>query len=119
MSAESAQVISEFYTAASSDIDAAALFWYVRNKIFFDNNLQCDDRVMLCKYEDLVSRPEAVVSKLYGFMGGDEFDSRVVAGVHAKSVSKGSGVSLSSEVNTLCNELMQRMDDLYESPDAR
>lgn len=113
VSAESLKVISELYNSSSSNLDSAALFWYVRNRIFFDNNLQHDSRVKLCKYEDLVSRPENVISDLYDFMGMEGFDKNVVSGVHRKSVSKGSSCSLNHEVDSLCKKLMGKLDEYY------
>lgn len=110
-SAETLAAVKNYYDENSSNIDAAAMFWYVRNKIFFDNNLQNNRQVKLCRYEDLVSRPEDIVSGLYDFIAEGDFDVNIVSDVHARSVSKGSSVSLSPAVNKLCEDLLLRFDE--------
>ena len=45
--------------------DAAALFWYARNQLFFDLELPGSPAVMLCQYEHLVQQPVEVMREIY------------------------------------------------------
>lgn len=54
-------------TALESDQgvrDAYALYWYYRNKSFFDSGLNGDPRVVVVEYEDVLSNPKNVVNSL-------------------------------------------------------
>src|SRR5205823_5162999 len=59
LSPESLELIGSFDWASMSAASAAALFWYVRNSLFFDLGLERRDDVLLSSYDALVSFPEA------------------------------------------------------------
>ena len=51
-----------------SEADGAAMMWYYRNVLFFEQSLDIDPRVALLRYEDLVSDPN-FCDDLHGLEG--------------------------------------------------
>jgi hypothetical protein len=103
-------VVSRLYRAGMDPHDAAALFWWARNSLFFD--LRLDDRadVRLCSYEQLVSEPGASMRSLYEFVGVGYPERDITRGVHRQAAGRGDRVTLSPEVRSLCDELWQRLE---------
>lgn len=50
-------------------LDAAALFWWARNRLYFDQELWRDERTRVLRYERACSRPEEAVSALADYIG--------------------------------------------------
>ena len=49
--------------------EAAILFWYIRNKLFFKQGLESNPSVCLVAYESLVKNPEKVMRDLCDYLG--------------------------------------------------
>jgi hypothetical protein len=91
--------------------DAAALFWYVRNTIFFDLDLGKNPAVHVCHYSNLVEQPSAVMKEIYAFTDRPYPGDHIVADVFNSSVGRGQHIELSPAIESLC----QAMWDRYES----
>lgn len=107
-------VVSKLLPGAS-DNDAAALFWWARNQLFFDQALEHESRVRLVRYEDLVASPAAEVEQLYSHTGVSYPGDEIVSLVGSKSVGKGSEVQFSADISALCNEMLERLDSVRSS----
>lgn len=104
-------LIRKLYSPQMRPHDAAALFWYARNQLFFDLDLQSSSTVMLCQYERLVRQPLEVMREIYDLLEVPCPDlSRTTAQVHASSIRKSAALDLSPEVRAVCDELQQRLD---------
>lgn len=104
-------LIRKFYSPQMRSQDAAALFWYARNQLFFDLELQSSPRVMLCQYERLVAQPLEVMREIYHVLGAPCPDlTKTTAQVRTPSGKRKSVLDLSPEVRTLCEELQERLD---------
>jgi hypothetical protein len=51
------KIVLKYFDKNMNPYDAAALFWYVRNNFFFELNFDVNRDVIMCKYEDLVTKP--------------------------------------------------------------
>lgn len=109
------ECVRRFYSESMNPQDAAALFWYARNSLYFDLNLPARSDVMLCRYEHLVLDPLNVMRRIYEFVELDCPDLAHSARVHSESVLKGSELHLLPEVRTLCERLQARLDGCYEA----
>ena len=114
----SPRVIEEIacrFSEKMSGQDAAALFWYARNSLYFDNGFDQDERICLCKYEDLTDRSSSIVRSIYRFIGiaypGDE----IAEIVSSASVGKGGGTSFSEDVEKLCDSMWMNLNQHYEN----
>ncbi len=106
-------LVQKYFSEKMLPHDAAALFWIVRNRLFFELELDKNQRVAMCKYEDLVNMPLKTMENIYTFSGFQFPGKQIVAGVHAKSVNKGKGISLSAPIQDLCEEMLARLSSAY------
>lgn len=107
------EVVLNNFREEMSSYDAAALFWYVRNALFFELGLDKRDDVAMCKYEDFVSEPKMSIRRLYEFLCIKYPGDKIVDEVHAKATGKGTKIALSPEIDRICDELYRRMEEAY------
>ncbi|MEO1017917.1 MAG: sulfotransferase [Pseudomonadota bacterium] len=111
----SRSLITEHFREDMSPYDAAALFWFMRNRQFMRNRLYLNDmanRVMLLPYERLAREPLEVMSSLYAMMDMPFPGAHVIRDVHVKSLGKGNKIPLSPAVEQHCQQLLERLDTM-------
>lgn len=113
-STQTQEVIAEHFSPDMNKYDAAALFWYARNRLFFEQGLHEHPRVTLLRYEDFVLDPPNTISNIYQFLQLDFPGSQMLKEVHAKSVKKGDEVTLSPEIEALCQQLYIQLEATYQ-----
>ena len=113
--AETRDTIRRFYREDMNPYDAAGLFWWARSRLYFDLGLNGDPDVLLCRYEDLATDPAATMRRIYAFLGRPYPGDHIVRDVHPQSVGKGRVSRLSPEVDSLCADLLARLDRLNDS----
>lgn len=104
-----AQIIRSNVDRGISEIDAAALFWFVRNQSFFDQQLDDRNDILLCQYESLVSDADSEMRRIYKFVGAGYPGPKVVRHIHQAAVGRGAGIRLDDEVEALCNDLNEQL----------
>jgi hypothetical protein len=90
--------------------DAAALFWYVRNRFFFDLGLDRRADVLPLRYEDLLRDPSGRIQGLYRFVGMPP-SRRGVALVRPERGN--GGIELSPDIEELCTQMLERLDHAW------
>lgn len=89
--------------------EAAALYWYLRNLTFFSQQLdQCKD-MKVFRYRDLVTKPHETFAKMCAFVGV-AYSEQLASSVHARSLLKGTHVNLSGPIETICEQMLCRLD---------
>jgi hypothetical protein len=107
-------VVTRYFKEEMSRYDASALFWFARNQIFYDLNLNTNPNVSMTRYEDLVKYPNEVVREIYNFMGVKYVAvEKLVQEINPHALEKGSAVKLTPEIEELCEELLTRMNNTY------
>lgn len=109
------ELITKYFSEDMNPMDAACLFWFARNSLFFDENLDSAplaDRVLLMRYERLTRSPTQAMEAVYRLVGRTFPGSRIVREVDPVSVGKGRGraLEISPEVRHSCESLLQRLD---------
>jgi hypothetical protein len=107
------EVILKYFAEDMNPYDAAVLFWFARNSIYFDQQLDKDPRVMLCYYEDLVLDPEKYVRKIYQKVGQPYPEINITKEVHSNSRRKGKDIEISPEIEQLAQELQGKLEAAY------
>ena len=107
--------ISKYFYDDMSVYDAAALFWYARNQLYYELNLENNAQVFICKYEDLVLNPVTTMRDIYQFLNIDSRQINKIDEVHSNSIGKGNAIELSQSVEKLCRELQEKLDRSYRS----
>lgn len=108
------KAVIEHFDDRMAPHDASALYWFVRNSHFLELDLAREDRVVLCRYEDLVRRPRDEIARLYGLLQLAPPRQATTKGVHGRSVNKGSDVTLSAPIDAMCADLLAEMDALRQ-----
>lgn len=108
-SEETRSIIRRHFSESMNPNDAAALFWFARNQLFFEQALPEEPRSMLVEYEQFVADPGAWTKAIYRFCGRDYPGDHLVHEVKTESVSKGKDVQLSPEIEKLCDDMLRRL----------
>lgn len=107
------KVVSKYFSENMNQLDAAALFWYARNSLFFDLNMKGNPSIMMCRYQDLVYQPVEMMQEIYSFIDFPFPDKKIVEDVSSSSVGKGQDIKLNPEIEALCQQMLDRLDDAY------
>lgn len=102
--------VARHYSRHMNPYDGGALFWYVRNRLYFDLDLARHPAVMLLSYQELVRAPEAVLERVYGFAAVPFPGPRIARDIHNRALGMGHDVPIAPEIEALCEDLWRRLD---------
>jgi sulfotransferase family protein len=97
---ESLKLINSFNLSDMSPHDAAAVFWYIRNSLYFSNKLDELDNVLPLAYEDLVAEPQKTMQGICRFIEC-QYSKKMISDVHTTSVGRERS-NLSENTRSLC-----------------
>ncbi|HEX4094180.1 MAG TPA: hypothetical protein VHZ33_36150 [Trebonia sp.] len=110
---ETWETVNALLDRGLTPFDAAALFWWTRNQLYFDQRLGEDDRIRLLRYERACSQPAEVVRSLSDHIGLrlplDAIAPRVRAQPSAPQARE-----LDPEVEQLCRKLWDSFEGCPE-----
>ncbi len=109
------ETILKYFSEDMNPYDAAVLFWFARNCLYFDLKLDKNPRVMICSYDDLVLDPEKYVRGIYQQVGQVYPEINITTEVHSHSRKKGMDIDLSSEIEQLAQELQSKLETAYQA----
>lgn len=107
MSEQTHQEVNRLWHPEMSEASAAALIWYFRNILFFEQGFDVDARVHLVSYERLVQSPETECSEVFSFLELP-FSPRITQGVFASSIRHKAVEGIEPAVAELCDGLSRR-----------
>lgn len=119
VSAHVRETISRFFSEDMPPYDAAVLFWFARNSLYFDLELDQNPRVMLSYYEDFVLDPAKYMQEVYRRVGQPYPGMQLTADVHSRSRKKGKDIELSPEVEQIAQGLQDRLIVAYKNQPTR
>ncbi len=112
MTPETAEAIRRCADEDLTDAEGAALLWYMRNQLYFDQHLENNSKVLLVKYEDMVREPVVYIRRVFDFIGC-RFKPEYIADVRTSSISKKEQPALRQSVRGLCDGLQKQLDAVY------
>jgi hypothetical protein len=115
MSEETHNLVRQLVDEDIDDASAAALQWYFRNVLFFEQGFDQEDSVMLVRYEDLVQDPEPIAAEIFEF-AGLTYSPWHTAKVSARSIGRRPAPALRPEIGELCEGLMQKFTRVSRVP---
>ncbi|MBV9410955.1 MAG: hypothetical protein JO148_05125 [Acidimicrobiia bacterium] len=115
LSEQSLELIRSFDWTAMSPASAAALFWYVRNSLFFDLGLARRDDVLLSSYDALVADPEGRTRALASFLDL-AWHPGLAAHIERRDGRRAEPLDLDPRVRRLCDELEERLAHAAAQP---
>lgn len=113
LSPEFVRLVQEVYRPDMPREEASALMWYSRTGLFLELGLDQDERVLLVRYEDLVSGAVEPFRRLFAFLG-IRFDPGFLEHVFPSSIGKDRFPAIDGRVEARCEELQRRMDETYQ-----
>jgi hypothetical protein len=84
--------------------DAAALFWWTRNQLYFDQRLWEDDRIRILRYERACNQPDEVIRSLSDHIGLTLPLGSIAPRVRARPIPSETR-ELDPDVERLCRKL--------------
>lgn len=111
-----AEVLSGFDFESLGNYDFAALFWWLRNRLFFGQQLVDEDRLRMCSYRTLVTEPQETIDAMYELAGVEPLRPGAAARIHGSSIDKGRDIGLDPQVRDLCEtmwRLLEKSDEEY------
>lgn len=116
MQAATRELLAALYRPDASEAEGAAIMWFYRNVLYFEQQLAADPRVCLMFYEDLVQKPEREVAAIYAFLGLRGFNATVADRIHARSVKHRTPPDIAPAVVDLCDNLLARFRAVAAGP---
>lgn len=105
------QLIREYYSDSMSPNDAAALFWYARNVIYFEQGLQDIERVHLLSYEDFIHNPKPFIELIFDKLDLNfNVDDKYFKYIHDSSIGKGEDFLLNENLKNDLTALYHRLN---------
>jgi hypothetical protein len=109
------KTLEEYFSESMNPYDAAVLFWYARNSLYFDLGLDKNPDVMLCRYESLVQNPEIVVPAIYDFANCRFPGPSIIRQIHSRSVKKGHSIEVTPAMVELADEMLTRLNEKWNA----
>lgn len=106
---ESLDLVRRFYTDDLTDSSARALIWYIRNNLYFQQELETDPRMLLVNYERIVSDAEPEFQRIASVLGC-RHDPRATRHIFSKSVKKRQPPVIDVEIRELCEQLFDELE---------
>ncbi len=117
LSADSLALLGRLDWSTIDPVSAAALFWCVRNRLYFELGLDGRPDVLLVSYDALVADPAAEMGRVCGFLGFP-YHPRLVAGITPRPPATPGLARLHPEVAACCAELTGRLEAARRSQTA-
>ena len=111
------ECVAELRQAAADGLSphaAAALFWYMRNRTYFEQKLDAHPATLLVRYEDVVTDPAGEFERLCRFLNIN-FGEEMAAKVFSSSVKKRPFPPVGAKVEALCEGMLARLDAVRAS----
>jgi hypothetical protein len=112
ISGDTIRLFSELYRDDLPVKDGACLYWYLRNQLYFNLNLDQDPRVLLVQYEDAVLNKEKAFRRIFDFLDFP-YDPATLEGIFASSVGKHDWSGADPAIEAVCGALTTRLDARY------
>ncbi len=109
---EQLALIRRFDLDEMSPESAAALFWFLRNSLFFDLGLDRRPDVVLASYSGMVEEPERAMRALCSALEL-LYQPKLIAHVDSRSRRSAPPLDLEPEIEALCDDLEARLDQAY------
>jgi hypothetical protein len=101
--------VAALLASGLSPLDAAAVFWWARNRLYIDQELWDDDRVRVLRYEVMLKFPEESLEALSEFVGLRLPLSAMKRRIHPAAAAHD---GLRPDVEELCSVLLAELENV-------
>jgi Sulfotransferase domain len=110
LSQENLELIRSFDYRHLTHASACALFWYVRNALYFEMKLDQRPDVVAVSYDAVVADPEGSMRSICEFLDLD-WDPKLISQIESRAGSGREPLLLEPRIRDLCDGLQARLDD--------
>ena len=110
---EAWETVTALLNRRLTPFDAAALFWWTRNQLYFDQRLWKDDRIRILRYERACNQPDEVIRSLSDHIGVALPIDSIAPRVRARPLPVET-TGLDPEVDRLCRKLWDSFEGCPE-----
>jgi hypothetical protein len=110
---EAWETVTALLNRRLTPFDAAALFWWTRNQLYFDQRLWEDDRIRILRYERACNQPDEVIRSLSDHIGVALPIDSIAPRIRARP-SPVETTGLDPEVDRLCRKLWDSFEGCPE-----
>lgn len=118
LSSENRTLIESFDYSTMTPESAAALFWYVRNALYFEQELDRRDDVILTSYDAFIAEPQPTMVALCAFLGVD-YDTDFVRHIGPRPVRPNVAVDIDPAIRALCHDLEAKLSTVTQQQLSR
>jgi hypothetical protein len=104
-----AEIASHDYETMTAET-AAALFWWMRNGLYFETGLDRRDDVLLASYQDMLATPVDSMQSICTFLGLT-YRPELIEHISPRGAGSGRQLDIDPRVRTLCAHLQDRLDE--------
>ena len=108
-----AEIASYDYTTMTAET-AAALFWWIRNGLYFETGLDRRDDVLLASYQDMLATPVVAMQAICTFLGL-AYRPALIEHISPRGPGGAKLLDLDPRVRALCDQLQGRLDETLRS----
>jgi len=108
LSARALEQIRSFAFDHMSPASASALFWYVRNSLYFDLELDRRDDVRLVSYDAMIADPDRTMRGLCAFLGVT-YRPEFIGHIRPRTSQDRAAMAVDPKIATLCESLQERL----------
>ena len=113
MSAENRALVESFDYPTMTPESAAALFWYVRNSLYFERRLDRRDDVTLACYDRFLADPDRNMRALCAFLDFP-FDASLAAHIERREAPERRPLDIDPEIRRHCDDLSARLEQALD-----
>lgn len=111
ISAESAEILARWTKEPVSEHTGAAIMWYLRNRLYFDQSLDTNPRARIVSYERFVKYPDEQLRQISRFMGIRHLKKRSKS-VFSSSIGRDSAPDILPDVLEACSALYDQLNQV-------
>jgi hypothetical protein len=104
-----AEISSYDYTTMTAET-AAALFWWIRNGLYFETALDRRDDVLLASYQDMLATPVVAMQSICRFLGLT-YRPALIEHISPRGQRGVKPLDIDPRVRALCDHLQDRLDE--------
>lgn len=101
--------VASLLVSPLSPLDAAAVFWWARNRLYLDQALSRDDRIRIVRYEAFIENPHEHLDALSQFVGMP-LPLRAMSRRIRPAIA--TPVALRPDIDVLCSGLQRTLEDM-------
>ena len=109
-SLQTIEIIKSLYSTKLKPIEAASLFWYARNILFFEQKLAQDKYVSLWSYDDFVKNAGSHINNLMRWLDMPQSNRNLSKDVFVESIGTAKSLPIDHDIDALCSNLQERLD---------